>query len=58
MPCGYPWYFAADGNRSIWYRSLFVARQSAPADWDSALTKASALLAEVLTPPISETILQ
>ncbi len=53
IPCGYPWYFAADGNRSIWYRSLLVARQASPADWDSALTKASALLGEILAPPDS-----
>jgi len=58
VACGYPWYFAADGNRSIWYRSLRVARQASPADWDSALTRASGLLSEMLTPPNGGTSLQ
>jgi tetratricopeptide (TPR) repeat protein len=51
VACGYPWYFAADGNRSIWYRSLVVARQASPADWDSALSKASEALREILATP-------
>jgi tetratricopeptide (TPR) repeat protein len=49
--CGYPWYLAADGDRSIWYRSLVVARQASPGDWKGALASAAAALAGMLAAP-------
>ncbi|MBV8474208.1 MAG: hypothetical protein JO234_12390, partial [Hyphomicrobiales bacterium] len=48
IACGYPWYFAGDGERSLWYASLSVARQTSLANWDDAATKADTLLAECL----------
>jgi tetratricopeptide (TPR) repeat protein len=48
IACGHPWYFAGDGDRSAWYASLRVARQSSLASWDDAMAKAAALLAESL----------
>ena len=49
VACGYPWYFAAEGDRSLWYASLCVARQTALVDWDGAAAKAALLLAQCLS---------
>jgi hypothetical protein len=49
VACGYPWYFAAEGDRSFWYASLRVVRQTTLANWDDAAAKAAALLTELLS---------
>ena len=51
---GYPWYLAAEGDRSIWYRSLIIARQASPGDWKGALASASAALAGMLATPAGD----
>jgi hypothetical protein len=39
VACGYPWYLAAGGDRSIWYPSLRIIRQAAPGSWDDVLAQ-------------------
>ncbi len=51
IACGPPWYFAADGDRLIWYRSLVAARQALPGHWDDALAKAADSLGGLVSTP-------
>jgi tetratricopeptide (TPR) repeat protein len=56
IACGYPWYFAAGPDRSLWYPSLELSRQSAPGNWQNALEKASAHLRTLLATPQGVTL--
>ena len=44
---GYPWYFATQELRSIWYPSLEVARQASPGRWEDVLTRISGTLGKL-----------
>jgi hypothetical protein len=47
-PCGYPWYFAAEADRSIWYPSLRIIRQAAPGQWAGVPERAAEALAHIV----------
>ncbi len=58
VACGYPWYFAAGADRSVWYPSLQLSRQNAPGNWQNALAKASTQLRDLLAAPPARVTLQ
>lgn len=37
VPAGYPWYWAAQAGRSLWYPTLEVLAQTRPGDWQGVM---------------------
>ncbi|VAW14470.1 hypothetical protein MNBD_ALPHA09-952 [hydrothermal vent metagenome] len=49
------WRWGVEGDRSIWYPSLRLARQTAPGDWKSAIVPAAKAIKDLVPPPVLET---
>jgi len=48
------WRWGVSGDRSIWYPTLRLARQTTPGDWNSAIVPAAKAIKEMVPPPVLE----
>jgi ADP-heptose:LPS heptosyltransferase len=46
LPYAADWRWLREGDRSLWYPTARLHRQSAPADWDGVVARVAALLVD------------
>ena len=49
------WRWGVSGDRTIWYPTLHLARQTSPGDWKSAIVPAAKAIKDMVPPPVLET---
>jgi len=48
------WRWGVSGDRTVWYPTLRLARQSKPGDWNSAIVPAAKAIKDMVPPPVLE----